>query len=135
LPRKIVEKPYNNGQWTQSRYNSFVKSALRKASIKWPPKYQVLKESQVGKKINKRSGRLAMHHECASCKNHFPSSVCSVDHIVPIIDPELGFISWDDTITRMFCEASGLQVLCKPCHDEKTNIEKGIANARRKANK
>jgi len=58
-----------------------------------------------------------------------------VDHIIPIIDPELGFLNWDDTIAKMFCEANGLQVLCKTCHDDKTNIEKGIANARRKANK
>jgi hypothetical protein len=28
--------------------------------------------------------------------------------------------SWDDLIKRMFCDANGLQILCKPCHDKKT---------------
>jgi 5-methylcytosine-specific restriction endonuclease McrA len=135
MPKKPVIKPYNGGEWTQARYNSFVKGGLRKLSIKWPPKYQVLKEAQVGKKINKLSGRIAMHFACAYCKLHFPAKCVSVDHISPIVDPALGFTTWDDTIARMFCEKDGLQVLCKDCHDNKTKEEKEIANERKRNSK
>ena len=133
MPKPI--KPYNGGEWTESRYNSFIKSALRKASIKWPPKYQVLKEAQVGKKINSLTGRTAMHFTCAGCGEGFPAKCISVDHILPVVDPETGFISWDEVITRMFCEKDGLQVLCKACHDIKTNKEKEIAKIRKQSSK
>lgn len=47
-----------------------------------------------------------------------------VDHIDPVIDPQEGFVSWDKVINRMFCEADGLQVLCRDCHKRKTNDER-----------
>lgn len=50
-----------------------------------------------------------------------------VDHIIPVGGPTQG--GWDGVIERLFCEAEGLQVLCKECHDLKTKDEK---NARRK---
>ena len=121
---KPTEKPYNNGQWTASRYRSFIKSALRKASTRWPPKYTVLKEAEVGRKINAASGRMAMHYRCKGCSGEFPAKVISVDHIEPVIPPDEGFTTWDSVIERMFCEAAGLQVLCKNCHDIKTKAER-----------
>jgi 5-methylcytosine-specific restriction endonuclease McrA len=57
-----------------------------------------------------------------------------VDHIKPIIDPDVGFTTWDECIERMFCEADNLQVLCKSCHEIKSNEERASAVLRR-ANK
>jgi len=46
-----------------------------------------------------------------------------VDHIIPA-----GTLrKYDDLpqfVKNMFCEADGLQVLCKPCHQLKTNAER-----------
>ena len=56
-----------------------------------------------------------------------------VDHIHPVIDPVKGFETWDDTISRMFCEESGLQVLCHECHTVKTQEERELRNAARKS--
>ena len=47
-----------------------------------------------------------------------------VDHIKPIIDPEIGFTNWDDVVNNMFCEKENLQVLCKDCHALKTASER-----------
>ena len=55
----------------------------------------------------------------------------AVDHIVPIVDPAVGFTSFDDWIERCFVELSAYQVLCKPCHTVKSNEEKDVAKARR----
>lgn len=54
-----------------------------------------------------------------------------VDHIRPIIDPEVGWESWDSTIENMFCEADNLQLLCSKCHKIKSQEEIDVAKARR----
>ena len=124
-------KSRNSGQWTEARYRGFVKSGLRSLSMKWPPKNEVKKAARFARGI----------YICNECKEQVPNSTKAdgkrtnnvfVDHIDPVIDPHTGFTSWDDVIERMFCETSGLQVLCKACHDAKTKEEKEIAKNRRK---
>lgn len=126
----------NSGQWTEARFNSFIKSALRAASRRWPPKYEILSEACTGSKTNVKTGRLAKHYRCAMCQGHFPAKDVQVDHILPIIDPVVGFVDWDDVIDRMFCEKNNLQVLCTdPCHKSKTAVEKQQAKERTNATK
>lgn len=121
-----MQRKYNNGDWTAARFNSFVKSALRSASQRWPPRYKVLKKAAVGKKTNIKTGRLAEHYLCNSCKKEFPLKEVNVDHITPVV-PLSGFTTWDEVIHNMFCEEDNLQILCKHCHTIKTNAEKRIA--------
>lgn len=113
----MTEKPRNGGQWTESRFNSFLKSALRTASNKWPPKFAVKKKAWVER------GK----YMCAGYKRDphiVPAKEIVIDHIDPVICPEKGFQSWDVTIERMFCEEDGLQALCKECHIAKTKDER-----------
>lgn len=120
----MVDKKRNGGEWTDARFRSFVTSALRAASRRWPPKFKALKEAFVGRKTNKKTGKLAMHYKCAKCKKHFVAADVQVDHVLPVVDPKVGFIGWDSFIDRIFCEIENLQVLCKPCHKVKTEEEK-----------
>jgi 5-methylcytosine-specific restriction endonuclease McrA len=117
-------KKRNGGEWTDARFRSFVTSALRAASRRWPPKFKALKEAFVGRKTNKKTGKLAMHYKCAKCKKHFVATDVQVDHVLPVVDPKVGFVGWDSFIDRIFCEIENLQVLCKPCHKVKTEEEK-----------
>lgn len=122
----------NGGNWTDAKFNSFIKSILRGGSKRWPPKYDVLNEACVGQKVNTKTGRLAKHYKCASCLGEFPAKEVQVDHKEPIIDPAVGFVSWDSVVDRMFCEKDNLQVLCTdPCHKLKTAAEKQQAKERR----
>jgi 5-methylcytosine-specific restriction endonuclease McrA len=116
----------NGGEWTEARFKSFVTSALRAASRRWPPKYKALKEAFTGRQVNKKTNKLAMHYMCASCSSEFVSGDVQVDHKKPAVDPKAGFISWDVYVDRLYCESSNLQVLCKPCHAEKTAAEKKL---------
>jgi len=125
---------YNNGKWTDARFTSFIKSALRSASQRWPPKFNALANAKEGKRINLASGRLAEHYTCAICKNGFPAKEVQVDHIHPVIDPHTGFTSWDEVIKRMFCEVEGYQILCKPCHAKKSHVERHQAKERKTIN-
>ncbi len=118
------------GRWTEARFNSFIKSALRGASRKWAPIQDCQKEARVERG----------YYLCAGCKEKVPATIkegrkrvknIHVDHIVPIIDPNVGFTNWDDCIERMFCEKDNLQVLCKECHDVKCAEEREIEKQRR----
>lgn len=121
----------NNGQWTESRFHSFIKSALRSASSRWPPKFAALDAACVGKKINWKTKRGGKHYKCNCCMGEFPASEVQVDHIQPVIDPFKGFISWDEVVNRLFCEADGYQVLCTECHKNKTTVERQQAKERK----
>ena len=117
-------KTRNGGEWTEARFRSFVVSALRAASRRWPVKWAVMKGALVGKTTNKETGKLAQHYKCAKCKANFPAANVVVDHIDPVVDTMVGFVDWNTYVERMFCEADGLQVLCKPCHSDKTARER-----------
>ncbi len=79
-----------------------------------------MNEAKTEKKINLKTGRLAQHFRCSTCKQEFTSKDVQVDHTKPI-GPGL---SWDEFIESLFCEKENLQVLCVPCHKEKTKREK-----------
>lgn len=117
-------KPYNGATWTSARFASFIKSALRAASRRWPQKHEALKKAGVGKRLNKATGKDIFHYKCAACANLFKAADVQVDHIDPVVSVEKGFEGWDVYIERMFCEADGYQVLCKPCHSIKTANER-----------
>lgn len=123
-----------NGQWTEARYRSFITSLLRSGTKRWAPINEVKKQARV-----KRGFYL-----CACCGELVPNTIKEgrkrvqnifVDHVDPIVDPEVGFVSWDTMIERMYCEAENLQLLCKACHDNKSAEERAIAVERRRKEK
>lgn len=119
---------FNGGKWTEGRFNSFVTSTLRSGARRWAPKYETLNGARTEKKTNVKTGRLAQHFECGICKKEFTQKDMEVDHIKPVVDPKKGFETWDKFIDKLFCEASNLQAICKPCHKIKTISEKKIRN-------
>lgn len=134
MSRTSGPKTRANGRWTESRFNSFIKGQLRNATRKWAPFSDCLKEARV----------VRGEYLCNGCKEQVPASIvidgkrvknAIVDHIKPVIDPEIGFVSWDSFIERLFCEMDNLQVLCYKCHTEKTNDERAKAKERREEEK
>ena len=111
---KRVERIRNNGQWTESRFFGFIRSALRSAFQKWGPKHEAKRLARVSRG----------QYKCAACDGIFPNGEVEVDHRVPCgslkrYDDLPGFVE------RMFCEVQGFQVLCKDCHYHKTQNERG----------
>lgn len=127
-------KPHNGATWTSARFASFIKSALRAASRRWPQKHEALKKSCIGKRLNKATGNDVFHYKCAACANLFKAVEVQVDHVNPVVSVEKGFEGWDVYIERMFCEADGYQVLCKPCHAIKTANERKLRKENRDEN-
>lgn len=64
---------------------------------------------------------------CANCKQ--VKREIFADHK----DPVGSFIpANNEYISRMFCDASNLQPLCKVCHDEKTARERALRKSKKK---
>ena len=136
-------KPYNNGTWTAAEFNRFIISALRSTTSKWGPKQKAKANARV------RRG----FYLCECCKEEVPATIPAVyksgkkkgqayrkknaivDHIYPVVDPNVGFVSWDVYISRMFCELSGFQVLCDKCHAVKCSEERALRTANKQAKK
>lgn len=122
------------GRWTNARFNSFIKSLLRSGTRRWGPIGDVKREARIRRGI----------YRCSGCGEDVAATTkvdgkrvnnAVVDHIKPIIDPEVGFTNWDDVVESMFCEADNLQLLCYHCHTEKSNEERAAAKLRREREK
>lgn len=114
--------PYcNYPDWTRSRFFSFVRSALRQAWNRYPPKYQVLE--QAGRPYVGPDKRQKKEFKCAICNEWHKRSNVEVDHMIPAgslneYDHLPGFVE------RLFTSVDKLRVLCKPCHRIVTAEEK-----------
>ena len=126
-----MRNDYNGGKWTPARFKAWIIGILRRAMVRWEPKSMALEEACVGQRVNKRTGRKAKHYCCSDCGELFVLRDVQVDHIDPVVDPEVGCVDWETFIDRMFCETDNLQVLCKPCHKEKTKAETKVRKENR----
>lgn len=91
---------------------------------RWPAKWEALEAACVGSLTNPKTGRKAKHYKCAMCGNIFVAKDVEVDHVLPVVDPVVGFVSWDEFIKRLYCPKENLQVLDKECHKLKTASER-----------
>lgn len=60
-------------------------------------------------------------YQCEECGGFYGRKETEVNHIIPIgATPgsrmDDGTATWDRFISRLFCQADLLEVLCKPCH-------------------
>lgn len=111
---------------TEAQFWGFIRAGLRSKSQRWPPRYHILnkhKRNAVGK-------RHRYEYQCADCKEWFKQADVQVDHIVPCGSLK----SFDDVgefTKKLFCEEDGLRVLCKSCHQLRTNEERDAKNTAR----
>jgi hypothetical protein len=72
---------------------------------------------------------------CSVCGSWYMGKDIQVDHRDPVVDPAIGFVSWDVFISRLFCGVNNLAVICKNDHKAKTDKEKAAAVERRRLDK
>ena len=105
-------------KWTQARFFSFIRSALRSASQRWPPK-------QEAKKLARRpytgdNPRMKWEYLCASCGGWFADKECELNHIISV-GTLTRFEDLPGFVERLFCGVDGFEVLCKECHKKLTH--------------
>jgi 5-methylcytosine-specific restriction endonuclease McrA len=106
-----------------ARYRTFIRSAMRRAWMKWPPKYECLHAARrpyVGP--NKKQ---KWEFQCAHCRDWYMGKEVAVDHIIPW--GSLEGLTLDQAWSRLLVGVSQLQVLCTTCHDAKTQLERSVA--------
>lgn len=89
---------------------AYIKASLRRAWGRSKQRYAALNAAKVSYGV----------YECAECKSDTKRKNIDVDHVVPIGK----FVTFDQFIERLFCNSSGLRVLCKACHKVKTASDK-----------
>lgn len=104
-----------------------IRGAIRRTFARAPIKQEVLKEGRREVPWFKKDGtqaakpRIEVH--CQVCNNWVPLKEIDIDHIEPVLNPELGFTSWDDFVKRLYCSKDNLQRCCSSCHSQKTQAE------------
>lgn len=113
-----VPRTRAGGEWTEAGFWGFVRSGLREMSRRWPPRKQALLDAREG--YSGPNKRRKWSYRCAGCGGLFQQKEVHVDHIEPV-----GALSSFDEVgpflQRLLCEADGLRVLCKACHQDRTN--------------
>lgn len=87
----------------------WIKAALRRVWGRSQQRTSALKAAKISYGL----------YECAICKKPTRRKDINVDHIIPIGR----FTTFDLYIERLFCDTSGLRILCKGCHKIKTKSD------------
>lgn len=99
---------------------------LRRISYQWPARKEAQKKARISR------GK----YRCALCggENFGPKDI-QADHIRPVINPHTGFTDYNSYIERLFCDESGYQILCRPCHTVKSSKENIVRHLVKNENK
>jgi 5-methylcytosine-specific restriction endonuclease McrA len=107
--------------WTTSRKFSFIRSALRRAFMRWPANYEA--RNAVRRASQSSNPRLKWEFQCAQCGKWWPAKETHIHHIVPCGSLK-DFKDLGAFAERLFVGADGLELLCKGCHKIKHKQEK-----------
>lgn len=116
----------------------FLIPILRKASIRWPARYEALKQAREklpnGHYLNGNI-KFITKYRCQNpaCNRLVNENEGQVDHKVSVAGLS-GFTNFDEYINRLFCSVENLVFICTDCHKSKNNSEAQI-RAQKKKNK
>ena len=117
----VVPKPIGGGTYTVKGFFGWLRSQLRRASLRWKPRADALKEAR--RPYTGENKRRKWEYQCSVCGEWCNGKDVQADHIKPC-----GTLTcYDDLpkfVERLFCEVDGFRVLCKPCHLDITNKER-----------
>jgi hypothetical protein len=109
------------------------RQALRRAFSRSPIILELMKENRRKvprfKKDGSRHKVDAVEHLCDVCscwKRSTKDSKIAIDHIKPVIDPEIGFVDLNTYFDRLWCHRSNLRKICQSCHTRKNNSERFV---------
>ncbi len=91
-------------------------SAIGRVWMFWPGRLETKRRCKVPEKTG--------WYKCEEC--HEEREKIEIDHIEPVVLPEVGFTTWDDYIASKFVTSDKLRGLCRECHKQKSKQENKI---------
>lgn len=95
---------------------------LRRLTLKFPPRLKVLNSVKTTRyhKSAKGTDVKRCFYKCMFCETEeLKSTQINLDHKEPVGQ----FKDWNTYVENLFCDEENWQVLCIPCHEEKTKKE------------
>ncbi len=116
----------NNPRIT-AKERGLIKGAIRRAFARSELHQRISSRTRIEHSDPNRP-RCSKWSFCEECGLIIPTWTTSVDHIQSVIplNSSMEEMSMDELINNIWCEESNLQVLCDPCHTQKTKEENKI---------
>lgn len=113
-----------NNSRISAKERGLIKGALRRVFSRSELRRAAVDASRIEHEDAGRP-RVKKWSRCPVCSQPTPTYLMEVDHVVPIIpvDSSLEQMTADELIDRIWCDASNLLAICKPCHKIKTKTE------------
>lgn len=92
---------------------SFARQALRRASYRWKPRNEAIKNARVSRGI----------YKCANCNRSVGNKEKELDHVEPVIRTSGSNQTLGEFASRLYVPTSGWQILCPECHQAKSEKE------------
>jgi hypothetical protein len=121
--KKLKKAPLERcgGTMTESQYLSWIRSALRSKSLRWPPRAEALK---LARRAYKGPNKLQKwEYCCALCGEWWKMKDVIVDHHPVAAGSILSVEDIGPFANNLYCEVDNLRVLDKVCHDVHTLSE------------
>lgn len=123
------EKTRAGGTMTDSTFFSYIRSVLRKASMRWKPIQDCKKGCR--KPYTGDNKRMKWIYQCSMCKKYYANDDIVVDHTIPV-GSLISAKDLPEFVENLFCEVDNLSCMCKSCHNEKSIKDNSNTRQKRK---
>jgi len=65
-----------------------------------------------------------VQRQCEVCLDWFSTTKIAIDHCIPVVSVDTGFVDWNQFIERLWSPKENLQRICTECHKKKTANER-----------
>lgn len=128
-----MKKPEN------AKERNLIKGALRRVFSRSELRRQALSRNLIDHTDAERP-RVTRWAWCSDCGVIDAAYKMDIDHEIPVIavNERLEDLTWDEVVSRLWCDAQNLRAVCKDCHKTKTKKEakdRGLYKKMRKLSK
>ena len=110
-----------------NKERNLLKGAIRRVFSRSDLRKEALQKSIIQHSDPDRK-RVTKWSKCPICGQPTPTYLMEVDHLKPVvpIGKNLEDMTWDELVNNIWCEASNLMAVCKPCHKIKSGQERKL---------